>query len=237
MMPKYEVRTIEWMRNKYSPRLHKTRAPMSEAVYRYERYAVAQQACDERNAEAWSDPAFNPFLYGGASLFFQTTLPPGPFCDYLEDAGLEPSAAGEGGSNADWVAWYELYRPEFTESQLAAVREAMNLVRFAEVVEVPDAVAKGYVVQELNWNWNDQSALDADPEGGAFVAVYRDRAKAVVRCAELNAARQSQYEHIGYTEFNTDGRAGATAPHWRLIGETVFFEVVEVDLEGLGVPT
>ena len=49
----------------------------------------------------------------------------------------------------------------------------MNLIRFAEVVEVPDAVAKGYLIQELNWTWNDQSWLDADAEGGTFVTVRR----------------------------------------------------------------
>ena len=230
-MPKYEVRTIEWLRYEYSERPHQTRAPMSEVVHCYDRYAVARLTCDECNAKAWADPAFNPFHYGGETLFFQSTFPPGPFCDYLEDAGLDVSGVGESATNGDWAAWYELLRPGFTYAQLAAVQEAMNLVRFAEVVEVPDAVAKGYVVQELNWSWNDQSALDADPEGGNFVAVYRDRAKAEARCAELNAARQSQDEHIGYTEFNTDGRAGATPPHWRPIGETLFFEVVEVDLE------
>ena len=236
-MPRYEVRTIEWMDYEYSERPHKARSPMSEVIHSYGRYAVAQLTCDERNAKAWADPAFQPFHHGGETLFFQSTFPPGPFCDYLEDAGLDVSGVGEGATNADWVAWYQLYRPGFSDAQLAAVREVMNLVRFAEVVEVPDAVAKGYVVQELNWSWNDQSALDADPEGGMFVAVYRNRAKADARCAELNADRQSQDEHIGYTEFNTYGRAGATAPHWRPIRETAFFEVVEVDLEGPGGPT
>ncbi len=230
-MPRYEVRTIEWVRYEYSERPHKTRGPMSRVVGTHATYAEAVAACDATNAEAWADPAFNPFLLGGETLFFQSTFPLGPFCDYLEDAGLDVSGVGESATNGDWAAWYELYRPTFTEPQLAAVREAMNLIRFAEVVEVPDAVAKGYVVQELNWSWNDQSALDADPEGGNFVAVYRDRAKADARCAELNAARQSQDSHKGYDEFNTDGRAGAAEPHWRPIGETLFFEVVEVDLE------
>ena len=230
-MPRYEVRTIEWLHPDCSDRPHKVRVPMSDAVYRYARYAVAQQACDEHDAKSWADPAFNPFLHGGESLFFQTTLPPGPFCDYLEDSGLDPSVAGEGASNADWVAWYELHRASFTVAQLAAVREAMNLIRFAEVVEVPDAVTKGYVVQELNWTWQDEPAHYADPEGGKFVAVYRSRARADARCAELNAERQAQAEHAGASQFETACRKEATEPHRTAMAETRFFEVVEIDFE------
>jgi len=230
-MPRYEVRTIEWIRYEYGDRPHKARGPWSELIHRFGRYAVAQLACDGVNAKAWARSEFNPFHYGGETLFFQSTFPPGPFCDYLEDAGFEMSGVGDSATNADWAAWYELSRPGFTDAQLAAVREAMNLIRFAEVVGVPDAVEKGYVVQELNWSWNDNSSLDADPEGGNFVAVYRSRAKADARCAELNADRQSQEDYRGYTEFDTDRRIGAAEPHWRPIGETVFFEVVEVDLE------
>ena len=231
-MPKYEVRTVEWLAPGYGVGPYRARAPVSEAVHRSDRYADARQVCDERNATAWADPAFNPFAYGGESLYFKTTLPPGPFRDYLEDAGLDPSSVGESASDADWVAWYDLHRPGFTDAQLAAVREAMNLIRFAEVVEVPDAVAKGYVVQEVNWAWQDESVFNADPEGGLFVAVYRDRAKADARCAELNAARQAQADHKGATEFRTDGRKGVSEPRQTWIAETPFFEVVEIDFEG-----
>ena len=233
-MPRYEVRTIEWMRYEYGERPHKARAPMSAAVSAHATYSEAMAACDAVNAKAWADPAFQPFHSGGETLFFQSTFPPGPFCDYLEDAGLGVSGVGQGATNGDWAAWYELHRPGFTDAQLGAVREAMNLVRFAEVVEVPDAVAKGYVVQELNWSWNDNPWLDADPEGGKFVAVYRDRANADARCAELNAARQSLESYQGYEEFCTDDRVGTADPSVRPIRETVFFEVVAVDL---GVPT
>ena len=233
-MPRYEVRTIEWMRYEYSERPHKARAPVSEIVYRYDRYAVARQACDERDAKAWADPAFNPFHYGGETLYFQSTFPAGPFCDYLEDAGLDLPALGAETDNAGWCGWWTLHRPKFTATHLAAVREAMNLVRFAEVVELPDAVAKGYVVQELNWSWNDESTLDADGEGGNFIAVYRSRSRAEARCSELNAARQALPEYEGYAEFSVVDRRGAAEPHYTPIAETVFYEVVEIDLGGPG---
>ena len=213
-MPRYEVRTIEWAGNELNRRVHFARSPASQRVQGYAKYEAAARACEAADAEIWARPDFNPFLYGGESLFFQTTLPPGPFCDYLQDRGIDPPALGPDADNAGWVAWWGQHRPRFTDAQLAGVREAMNLIRFAEVVEVP-AGRKGYVVQELNWSWNDQPALDADPEGGKFVAVYRSRSKAEARCAELNAARRAQPEHNGYTEFCTDARAGAAEPHDR----------------------
>ena len=233
-MPRYEVRTIEWMRFENGERPHKVRAPMAEVIHSYERYAVAQLTCDERNAKAWADPEFQPFHHGGETLFFQSTFPPGPFCDYLEDAGLDVSGVGESATNGDWVAWYELHRPGFTDAQLAAVREAMNLVRFAEVVEVPDAVARGYVVQELNWSWHDNSWIDADHEGGKFVSVYRSRSRAEARCAELNAARRALPQFKNHVMFKTEGRRGAAEPHYTPISETPFYEVVEIDLAGRG---
>ena len=233
-MPEYEVRTIEWMRYEYSERPHKSRAPMSVTVSAHATYAEAMAACDAANAAAWADPAFQPFHHGGQTLFFQSTFPPGPFCDYLEDAGLDLPALGADTKNAGWSKWWTLHQPKFTATQLAAVREAMNLVRFAEVVEVPDVVAKGYVVQELNWSWNDENTLDADGEGGNFVAVYRNRARAEARCAELNAARQALPEYEGYAEFSVVDRRGAAEPHYTPIAETIFYEVVEIDLAGPG---
>ena len=234
-MPKYEVRTIEWLRRyEFSKRPHKTRVPISGVVWTHFSYAEAVDTCDAANAEAWADPAFNPFHHGGETLFFQSTFPPGPFCDYLEDRGLELPASGADTDNAGWSGWWASRRPQFTDAQLAAVREAMNLVRFAEVVEVPDGAAKGYVVQELNWSWNDQPTLDADGEGGNFVAVYRGRARAEARCAELNAARQALPEYEGYAEFSVADRRGAAGPYDTPIAETTFYEVVEIDLAAPG---
>ena len=178
-MPKYEVRMIEWVPHVQSDRPHKTRGPMSETVSTRATYAQAVAVCDEVNAKAWADLDCNPFLHGGETLFFKSTFPPGPFCDYLEDRGIDLPASGPDTDNAGWVGWYKAGRQKrtshktrrkrFTPAQMAAIREVMNLVRFAEVVEVPDAVTKGYLIQELNWNWR-RGVLSADPEGGKFVA-------------------------------------------------------------------
>ncbi len=243
-MPKYEVRTIEWMRYEGSKRPHVARVPMSTTVTTHPAYAEAAAACDGVNARAWADLECNPFLHGGASLFFKSTFPPGPFCDYLEDRGLDLPPAGPDADNAAWVEWYKAdrrkrsshksRRKRFTPVQMAALREAMNLVRFAEVVEVPDVATKGYLVQEVFWSWDnysDSPACRPDPEGGLFVAVYRSRSRADGRCAELNAARRGQGDHGGMTLFDGEGRQGAVEPFQTPIAETLFYEVIEVDLD------
>ncbi len=242
-MPKYEVRTIEWL-PPYFRQTCRTRGPMWELASTHPSYSEAVTACDAVNAAAWADLECNPFLYGGESLFFQSTFPPGPFCDYLEDRGIDLPASGPDTDNAGWVAWYKLgrrkrsslksRRKRFTPVQMLALREVMNLVRFAEVVEVADVATKGYLVQELFWSWDDYSdspACRPDPEGGLFVAVYRSRSKADGRCAELNAARRGQGDHGGMTLFDTEGRKGAVEPFQTPITETLFYEVVEVDLD------
>ena len=247
-MPKYEVRTIEWMPCSQSERPHKTRGPMSEAVSTHAAYAEAVAACDEVNAKAWANLDCNPFLYGGETLFFKSTFPPGPFCDYLEDRGIDLPALGPDTDNAGWVEWYKAgrrkrsshktRRKRFTPAQMAAVREVMNLVRFAEVVEVADAATKGYLVQELNWNQQRVLAYSADPEGGKFVAFHRSRSRADARCAELNAARRWEIDDDdGVPRFSTEGRKGATEPHRTGVAETPFYELVEValDVRGAGV--
>ena len=246
-MPRYEVRTIEWMPCAQSERPHKTRGPKSETVSTHAAYAEAVAVCDEVNAKAWANLDCNPFLHGGETLFFKSTFPPGPFCDYLEDRGIDLPAHGPDTDNAGWVEWYKAgrrkrtslktRRKRFTPAQMAAIREVMNLVRFAEVVEALDVTSKGYLVQELNWNQQRGLAYSADPEGGRFVAFFRSRSKAEARYAELDAACWWRGDYDPETRFSTEGRKGATEPHRTGVTETPFYEVVEVDLDirGAGV--
>ena len=229
------------MRDKYAGRPHQVRSPASARVHVWPSYAAAAEACERVNAGVWAKPDFNPFHHGGENLFFQTTLPPGPFCDYLLDRGIDPPAAGPDADNAGWVGWWHARRPCLGESQLAAVREAMNLIRFAEVAEVPAATA--YVIQMRNWSCvfdyeeeggtdpgeDAESAVVADDEGGIFAAVYRGRAQAEARCAEWNAIRRAEPDYHGFKAFQERDRAGVPVPLTTPMTETRFFEVVEVE--------
>ena len=182
-MPTYQVRTIEWAH--MSCWLDRwPRSTDSTLVSTHATYAEAVSACDAVNAAAWADPAFNPFLYGGESLFFQTTLPAGPFRDFLQDRGLDVPRSDI--TNTGWVRWYKSRRAKLTDAHRVAVREALNLVRFAEVVEVPDGAAKVYVLQRRTWSHNYESSSRIDAGGGSIVAAYWDRARAEARGDELN---------------------------------------------------
>ena len=176
-MPTYQVRTIHWTH----PSCWLDRWPRSTAsaiVSTHATYAEAVAACDAANAAAWADPAFNPFLYGGESLFFQTTLPAGPFRDFLQDCGLDGPRSRSEVTSAGWVRWYKSNRSKFTDSQHAALREATNLVRFAEVVEVPDGATKVYVVQNPHWRHHGTPPVAADAGRSGLLGAYRNEAQA-----------------------------------------------------------
>ena len=229
-MPKYEVRTLEWLQGF---ELVDEERPVSDVVSTHANYAESVAACNALSAKAWAVRGFNPFRHGGAALFFQSTFPPGPFRDYLQDRDLDVPRSRSEVTSVGWVRWYDSHRAKFTAPQLAALREAMNLVRFAEVVEVPDGAVPVYVVQELNWSWDQEATLEADAEGGNLVAAYRNRAAAEARCVELNDARRASPDYSGWPNFDTLNRRGATEPHDTACDETIFYEVVETQCLGL----
>ena len=235
-MPEYEVRTIEWLRNDRWERSLWLRSPASEPMARHADYAMAHADCEVYDSHKWAAADFNPFKHGGESLFYQTTMPPGVFCDFLQDRGFDPPAAGPDAVHADWVAWWWALRPKLTPESRAAVREAMNLVRFAEVVELPAALETFFMIQELNWRFVDGGEMAAEAEGGEFVALYRDRAKAEARCAELNAARRSEGVGGWAENFSTDERVGGETLPDTGLHDTNFFEVVGVDFASAGGP-
>jgi hypothetical protein len=84
-------------------------------------------------------------------------------------------------------------------------------------------------VVEVNWTWQDEPTLYADYEGGSVARAFRSKKAAEAECERLNRERQLQSEHQGFSYFTKrtrgDGQGVAGS-----MGETEFFEVVQIDL-------
>ena len=169
----------------------------------------------------------NPFRYGGEALFYQTSLDAPRLHDWLMDAGIEPPAHPN--QHAAWAAWWDESARTWSAEQREHAWAAFDKVRFYEVTE-EHPTRKAYVVVELNWLWEDEPTLDADYEGGNMVRAFRSKANAEAECGRLNRERQAQERHRGYSHFTRSSRAGEEGAEPRDIADTVFFEVVEIEL-------
>jgi hypothetical protein len=74
-----------------------------------------------------------PFLYG-SDLDAWTGWGPHPLFDWLLDAGLEPLPSLEP-SRSECLEWWKRESAEMTDSQRDKVWEALDRVRFFEVIE------------------------------------------------------------------------------------------------------
>lgn len=79
----------------------------------------------------------NPFLYGD-KLEDLSSLEAAPFHDWLLDAGLTPWSKTSNFKN--YRAWWFQVRREMTDLQRARVWEALDKVRFFEIVELEGRV-------------------------------------------------------------------------------------------------
>jgi hypothetical protein len=126
--------------------------------------------------------------------------------------------------------WWDAFAHTWSAEQRAHAWEALDKVRFFEVIE-EHSKRKAYVVVEINWTWNDEPAIDADYEGGNVVRAFRSRANAEAECERLNQERRRQNAHQGYSYFDMNGRRGHAREQYS-INEGIFFEVVAIELEG-----
>jgi hypothetical protein len=221
----YAVRQIDWVRSEYGDKFFR-RTPRGVVVATFPTFDEAD--ADRRVREAEFRRRANPFRYGGAALFYQTSLDAPRLHDWLLDGGIDPPAYKF--SHESWAEWWDEFAHTWTTDQRAHAWQAIDKVRFFEVVEQHPA-RKAYVVLEINWTWNDEPYLDADYEGGNAVRAFRSRAKAEAECYRLNRERQQQQQHAGYDHFRLPPRPGYDPePYTRPIAETVFFEVVEIEL-------
>lgn len=222
---RFVVSEIDWAKNEDASDDYARRTVRYTAVAKFNTFDAAE--ADRRTREAEKRVGENPFEYGGPSLFYQTSLDGPRLHDWMMDAGIAPPEKLKG--HATWVEWWLLESRKWTAEQRAHAWAAMDKVQFFTVTEEP-AGRKAYVIQELNWRWEDEPTLYADYEGGKVVRAFRSKKAAEAECARLNAERQSQDDHDGFESFSRGSRIDG-GPDTD-ISETVFFEVVEILLEG-----
>jgi len=227
-MPKtrFTVSEIDWAKNEDAEDDYSRRTVRATPVASFASFEEAE--ADRRVREAERRASENPFEYGGPSLFYQTSLDGPRLHDWMMDAGIEPPAKLKG--HATWVEWWLLESRKWTAEQRAHAWTAMDKLRFFTVSETRPT-RKAYVIQELNWRWEDEPTLYADYEGGKIVRAFRSKAAAEAECERLNAERQSQDDHEGFESFTRCTRIDGGDGDYTDIAETEFFEVVEIELE------
>lgn len=232
----YVLNRLNWARTDYPYAGTLTRLPGSTRLESFEDYEKAEQTRIEMENQARGK--FNPFLCGGPALHFQTSFDADRLHDWLLDSGVEPPSVGKKGSR-DWKKWWEQTGSRLDEWQTAKVWEALDRVRFYEVVQRP-ARPVVYVVTEIHWEYNDEG-YDPDVEGGRALLAFTSREKAERHRQELEKQRRQAYGNAFYG-YDMTGRI-----HWKNPFEEVsdtsvwgndlpddfplFYEVVEVELE------
>jgi hypothetical protein len=207
--------------------------------------AEADRAAREKAARE----QVNPFRCGGDALHYQTTLDEGRLCDWLLDADVTPPAPK--GKKRNWAGWWEKAKGGLTDYQKERVWQALDRLRFFEVVERP-ARPVVYLVVKLWWRYNDEW-FEVEEEGGTIFDTYyayRDRKKAESHCKDNNEmARDVWSEDLEDEDepmFEVCDRQQlqkapfGPPPDWRRVREgllkladTTFWEVVEVEVDDL----
>jgi len=223
---RFVVAQIDWARGEYSEDDYFRRTVRTTSVASFATFDEAE--ADRRRREEERRATENPFRLGGAALFYQTSLDAPRLHDWLMDVGIDPPAKPQG--HKSWAEWWDESSRGWSAEQRAHAWAAMDKVRFFTVAEErPDR--KAYVIQELNWRWEDEPTLYADYEGGNMVRAFRSRAAADAECDRLNKERQAQADHEGFSSFTRCSRIGEREGTDLAISETIFFEVVEIELE------
>jgi hypothetical protein len=175
---RYTLRRIDWRKTNQAVR---GRPPdylwfRLPGTARVATFHSAEEAESERHRlEAEARAAINPFRCGPC-LRDRTSLDEGRLCDWLLDQGLTPPDA----QGRDWVKWYDESRAAMGDLQREKVWEALDLVRFYEVVEGPVRPLV-YVVAEIPWERTPECYLAHD-EGGVEQRVFRTRTEAARFC-------------------------------------------------------
>lgn len=222
---KFSLRAVPFRSHSGTARHREPVAREPLATFAAEAEALARREADEW--AAWLEPAFNPFDHGAP--FYLSSLPEPQLRDWLLDHGLTPP--GEGEAWSEWFAALPAVSTSEGQRARATVRQALDKFKLFEVVEEkPKRVA--FAVVGINWTWNDESWLDADPEGGHAVQAFRTRAAADAKCEALNRDYQAGNHPFGYDDFSLRDRAGYDPERYGPTEQTTFYEVVEVEVGG-----
>jgi hypothetical protein len=232
------------------------RLPGESRVASFDEADPAEAFCRTREEEARA--VVNPFAGLLCVPSDATSMPEGVLCDWLIDHGIDPPRPGEDGQT-DWAGWWSAQFPGWTTEQKAAAWRALDRVRFFRVVERPRRPCV-YAVVEVRWDYNDEWFYPG-AEGGATQRAYRSRERAEQECARLNAVAREQWANIareggvrvsGDNQFDMEDRlfpgqdpfAPRPGPSRQTVVDDIpvgtftaeevpFFEVVEIELEGV----
>jgi hypothetical protein len=227
---RYTVRRIGWFQPPHGDP-YTRRLPNAEPLAHFDTFDAAERHRQELEAAARDGE--NPFRFGGASMFFQSSLDGPRLHDWLMDAGIEPPVTQL--RHSDWRAWWDAFAHTWNPDQLAHAWAAFDKIRFHDVAEgEPDPA---FVVVELVWGRleRDWDALAAGTEGGRLVGVYRDRS-----AADAVRARRNAVEAGGFGRYRYDRRLGYSATAQPVpAAQATFFETLPVPsdvppLAGLG---
>jgi hypothetical protein len=245
---RFVVSRYRWLRHSWPE--HYSRLPGTVAVASF---ATFEEADAERaKREALARAKVNPFACG-AGVHHWTHLDEPRLRDWLMDHGIEPPASPADGTG-EWAKWWKKHRKQLGAEKRAAVWEILDKVRFYGVKEQPVRPV-GYAVLGVNWEYNDEY-YDANPQSGKLVKVFRSRERAEAECEKQNEAAREQWAFMGEGEVEDPDAHGSTAFDMHellclrrgLMGRdelkpgegcypttfgVPFFEVVEIELEGL----
>lgn len=221
---RYTVRKLGWYQPPHGDP-YTRRIPTATPVASFDTFDEAEM--HRRVLEAEAREGENPFRFGGASLFFQSSLDGPRLHDWLMDEAIDPPESEL--RHADWRAWWNAFAHTWSEHQLAHVWAAFDKVRFFDVVEAAPNTA--HVVVEIVWGrlQRDWGPAAAGTEGGRLAGVYRRAKTAEAERARRNRSRNAGNDvQIPYS-FRYNQRAGYDdgSRVWPMSRAT-FFEVAEV---------
>jgi hypothetical protein len=247
---RFVVKRLNWY-EEYGGRL--LRRPGEVAVGSFATFDEADAERAKREEELRK--RVNPFECGAAVQYW-THLDEPRLRDWLMDHGIEPPKAKKDGAT-NWSAWWKRNQKALGAEKRAAVWEVLDKVRFFAVREEPVRPV-GYAVVEINWEYNDEY-YDADADGGRLLTVYRSRERAEAECAARNENARGDWDFMddmageyadeeGDFDFVSFDMEDRLRRRRGMLGNeklkkregtfhntegVPFFEVIEVELEGL----
>lgn len=177
---RYLVLRLGWHQNPHGDN-YMRRLPTVETVAVHDTFDDAEAECRRREYEIRIGE--NPFRFGGASLFFQTSLDGPRLHDWLLDGGIEPPI--EQLSHRSWREWWDGFAHMWTESQIGHAWCGLNKVRFYEIAA--EEVAETFQVLVRHRSAFGVNALHPDDrKSGMIQGIFRNARLASMVCEERN---------------------------------------------------
>jgi hypothetical protein len=218
--PQFIVRRLGWHQAPHGDH-YTRRLPTASEILAFDTFDAAEG--HRRHLEADARRGENPFRFGGAALYFQSSLDAPRLHDWLLDAGIDPPV--EQLRHRDWREWWDAFSHTWSEEQLHHAWQGLDKVRYFDVAEEVDREPLRLVV-EISFVERGNRNRTAVREGGMPHGLFRRERDARVRCDRLNADRR-EAEQFEWWVYGYGQRLGYNA-RARDPAETVFYEVQKV---------